>query len=115
MKRLLALLLTLGVFAVTAHAHNGMQHIMGTVTSISDADITVKGADGKAQTVAVSSETRYFQAHSAVALKNIKVGDHVVIHAAKKGDHFIAAEVRVATMRMKSSAGNMNGMKMDNK
>ena len=48
-----------------------------------------------------------------VALTDIKAGDHVVIHATKKGDHFIAAEVRAGMM--KNTADKMDNMKMDNK
>jgi hypothetical protein len=45
---------------------------------------------------------------AAIALKDIKVGDHVVIHASKKNDKLIAATVQVGM-------GKMAGMKMDGK
>jgi hypothetical protein len=43
---------------------------------------------------------------AVIALKDIKVGDHVVIHATKKNDKLIAAMVQVGM-------GKMAGMKMD--
>jgi Cu/Ag efflux protein CusF len=113
MKRVLVLLLTLGVVVGIAYAHNGMQHVMGTVTALTETTITVKTTDGKTQTVAVTSDTKYSKAEAAVTLKDIKVGDHVVIHATKKGDQLTAAEVKVGAMKMKGMSGEMGGMKMN--
>lgn len=104
MKRVLLLLLTLGVFAGAAYAHNGMQHVMGTVTAITNTSITVKTTDGKAQSVAVTGDTKYSKADATVTLKEIKVGDHIVIHTTRKGDQLTAAEVKVATMKMDSKS-----------
>ncbi|HEY4048909.1 MAG TPA: hypothetical protein VGM27_18765 [Acidobacteriaceae bacterium] len=59
MKRLLAMLLTLGLMASVAYAHNGMEHVMGTIAGVSEASITVTTADGKSQTVALTSDTKY--------------------------------------------------------
>jgi ribosomal protein L18E len=36
-------------------------------------------------------------------VKEIKVGDHVVIHATKTGDHLTAAEVKIGATRMKGT------------
>jgi hypothetical protein len=44
----------------------------------------------------------------ASALKGIKLGDHVLIHASKKNGKLIAATVQVGM-------GKMEGMKMDGK
>jgi hypothetical protein len=115
MKRVLVLLLTIGVFVGVAYAHNGMQHVMGTVTSISASNVTVKATDGSTQVVLLSSNTKYLKGTQVVAAKDIKVGDHVVIHATKKGDQLTAVEVKVGTMmKMTGMQGDMGGMKMDN-
>ncbi len=42
MKRLLLLILTFGRFAGAAYAHNGMIHVMGTVTAITANSISVR-------------------------------------------------------------------------
>lgn len=110
MKRLLSLVLTLGLFAGIAHAHNGMHHIMGTVTTVTDTQITLKGTDGKIQKVAVAAATKYIKGTTAIALKDIKVGDHVVIHASEKDEKLTAVEVKVGAMAMSK---DMSGMKMD--
>lgn len=110
MKRLLLLILTFGLFAGAAYAHNGMIHVMGTVTAMTDTSISVKAMDGKVQTVAVSADTKYLKSDAAVSLKEIKVGDHIVIHAAKKNGQLTAAEVKVGAM--KGMHGDMSGMDM---
>jgi hypothetical protein len=107
MKRLLLLILSFGLFAGAAYAHNGMVHVMGTVTAMTDTSISVKAMDGKVQTVALTTGTKYLRGETSVTLKDIKIGDHIVIHATGKPDHLVAAEVKLGTMK------NMSGMKMD--
>ena len=108
MKRLLALVLTLGLLASAAYAHNGMIHVMGTVSAVTDTSITVTMTDGKSQAVALNGDTKYAKMDTAIALKDIKVGDHVVIHATKKGNQLVAATVKIGMGDMKG----MGGMKM---
>lgn len=109
MKRLVSLVLTLGLFAGIAYAHNGMHHVMGTVTTLSETQITVKSTDGKIQKVAIAAATKYIKGTTAIALKDIKVGDHVVIHASEKDEKLTAVEVKVGAMAI---SGDMSGMKM---
>ena len=113
MKRLLLMILALGFFTSAALAHNGMEHVMGTVTAVSATSITVKTADGKDHTVVLNATTKYSKGTTTVQVKDLKVGDHVVVHAAKKGDALVAAEVKVGMMPMKGMSGDMGGMKMD--
>jgi len=108
MKKVLVTLFTLALMVSSAYAHNGMEHIMGTVASITDSSITVTTTDGKTQTVTATADTKYSKMDAAIALKDIKVGDHVVIHATKKDNKMIAATVQVGTAKMA-------GMKMDGK
>src|SRR5882672_10016515 len=84
MKKLLATLFALVLMVSSAYAHNGMEHLMGTVASVTDSSITVTTTGGKTQTVATTAGTKYSKIDSVIALKDIKVGDHVVIHATKK-------------------------------
>lgn len=114
MKSLFAVLLTLGLMASFAYAHNGMEHVMGTVTAMSDTSITVKTTDGKSQAVVLTSHTKYAKMDAAITLKDIKVGDHIVIHATKKGNELTAVEVKIGMSNMKGMQGNMEGMKMNN-
>jgi len=108
MKKVLATLFLLVLVVSSAYAHNGMEHVMGTVASITDNSITVTMTDGKSQTVTTTADTKYTKMDAAIALKDIKVGDHVVIHATKKDGKLIAGMVQVGM-------GKMAGMKMDSK
>ena len=99
MKRLLLLILTLGIFSGAVYAHNGMVHVMGTVTAINETSISVKAVDGKVRAVALTSGTKYLRRETAVTLKDIKVGDDIVIHATGKPDHLAAFEVKVGVMK----------------
>ena len=109
MKRFFVLVVTLGVLTGVAFAHNGMQHVMGTVTAITQTNITVKTTDGKTQKVVLTSDTKYAKGMEKITFSDIKVGDHVVIHAIKKGDQLMAYEVKVGMMH-----GAMGETKMGN-
>ena len=110
MKRLLLLILSFGLFAGAAYAHNGMEHVMGTVTAMTESSISVKTMKGTVQTVALSGDTKFLKGDAAITLKDIKVGDHIVIHAAKKEGKLVAAEIKVGAMKGKHS--DMPGMDM---
>jgi hypothetical protein len=106
MKKLLATFVALVLMVSSAYAHNGMEHVMGTVASFTDNSITVTTTDGKTQTVATTADTKYSEMDTVIALKDLKVGDYVVIHATKKDGKLLAATVQVGM-------GKMAGMKMD--
>src|SRR5260370_6972108 len=78
MKRLFALVLTLGLMAGVAYAHNGMEHVMGTVAPITDTSITVTTTDGKTQTQ-TTAHTTYANIDPAIPLKAINVADHLLL------------------------------------
>lgn len=73
-----------------------------------DNSITVTTTDGTTPTVTTTADTKYNKMDTVVSLKDIKVGDHVVIHAAKKDNKPVAATVKMGM-------GNMSDMKMDGK
>lgn len=110
MKRLLLLILTFSLFAGAAYAHNGMQHVMGIVTAMTESSVSVKTMHGTVQTVALTSDTKFLKGDAAITMQDIKVGDHIVIHAAKKEGKLVAAEVKVGAM--KGMHSDMPGMDM---
>jgi hypothetical protein len=77
-KRLicLAVLLTALLFA-----HNGMEHVMGTVTAVSDSSVTVETVAHKSVTVLLDPSTKFIHNNAQSMPKDLKVGDRVVIHA----------------------------------
>jgi Cu/Ag efflux protein CusF len=110
MRRLLTLALALGLMVSMAYAHGGMEHVMGTIASISATSITVTTTEGKSQTVLLTAETKYAKNNTAITVKDIKAGDSVVIHATRKNNELTAATVKVGVRHMQ---GDMGSMKMD--
>lgn len=104
MKRLLIALVAVLFTSTIAYAHNGMEHVMGTVTAITSTSIEVNTTTGKSQTVALAATTKYSKMEQIITVKDIQVGDHVVIHATRKGTTLTAATVEVGTAKPHASA-----------
>ena|SRR5437899_2823598 len=85
MKRTVAVFALALAFSAIAFAHGNEKHMMGTVTSISENSITVEITSKKTVTVTVSAATKFQKSGSQAALKDLKVGDKVVIHATGPG------------------------------
>jgi hypothetical protein len=105
MKILLTLALTLILMTGFVYAHGGMEHVMGTIASISATSITVATTDGKSQTVLLTADTKYAKNDTAIPVSEIKVGDSVVIHATRKANELTAATVKVGASR-RQAMGN---------
>lgn len=108
-----ALLLALSVMAL---AHGNEKHLMGKVTSISDNSITMETMDKKSVTVDVTDKTKFEKSGGAATLKDVKVGDKVVVHADAVGGKLTASEVRFGAKKAQHSMEGMKGMEgMDHK
>ena len=92
---LISALLCALLLSVLTFAHGGMEHIMGTVTAISDHSLSVKTNNGAVTAVEVDSETRFTKGDAAATVKDVQVGSRVVIHAHKHDNSLRAAEVRI--------------------
>ena len=82
-------LVTLGTLA-----HGTDKHVLGTVTKISDSEITVQAQDDSLQVVKIAPDTSFVKSGASASIKDLKVGDRVVIHAKPVGSDLIAHEVR---------------------
>lgn len=105
MKRTIAVVSFVLAFAALALAHGNEKHVMGTITNISGNTITVQTTSKQSVSVGVSDQTKIEKSGSAAALTDLKIGDKVVIHAAKKGDKLIATKISFGVMK-----GSMAGM-----
>ena len=90
------LVLAILALTATAFAHGDMEHVLGTVTAITDHSVTVKTPKGEVMEVEVDKTTKVVQSERSISLSDIHVGDRVVIHARKHDDKLMAAEVRLA-------------------
>jgi hypothetical protein len=95
----LSLLSAVSIISSMALAHGGLEHVMGVVQKISQTSVTVSTTDGKSREVVFDAKTTYAKNGHAVLETDIKVGDRVVIHAAKSGDKFIARTVEAGTAK----------------
>ncbi len=78
-----------------AFGHGDLAHIYGVVTAIDDHSISVKTADGSIKVVAFDGETHFLKAGAPATVKDLAIGNRVVIHAHKNGDKFHAAEIKI--------------------
>ena len=113
MKHAVAIAILLLNFSLIAVAHGNQKHVMGTVTSISDSSITVETTAKKSVTVEIVGETKFEKSSASATLRDLKVGDRVVIHAHASGERLIASEVQFGATKSKQSMEGMKGM--DNK
>jgi ABC-type molybdate transport system substrate-binding protein len=93
-KNLFSVAILLIVFASVAFAHGSYTHVMGTVTKITETEVTVETTDKQVTVVKVASTTSFLKGGAAASLKDLKVGDRVVIHAKPIGTDLVAHEVR---------------------
>ncbi len=110
MKRTIAVVVLLLTLSLMALAHGNEKHVMGTVTHISDNSITVETNAQKSVTVDVSDTTKFENSGAAANLKDLKVGDKVVIHADGSSGKLVAHEVHFGAMKGKQSMKGMEGM-----
>ena len=110
MKRTIAGVTLLFALSLMAVAHGKEKHVMGAITSISDSSITVETTAKKSVTVDLNDKTKFENSGSPATLKDLKVGDKVVVHADVSGDKLVADEVHFGTMKHKKSMEGMGGM-----
>ena len=94
MKRVILMLAMVGLVAGALFAHGNEQHVMGTVTAMTEDSITVQTKAKDPVTIYTMPDTKYEKSGATASLKDLKVGDRVVIHAAKMNDKLMATEVR---------------------
>lgn len=78
-----------------AFAHGGMEHVLGTVTAITDHSLSVKTREGEVKTIEFDGETKFTKGDAAASVKDVQVGSRVAIHAHKNDNALHAAEVRI--------------------
>ncbi|MGH9503048.1 MAG: DUF5666 domain-containing protein [Terriglobales bacterium] len=83
------------LLATMALAHGGMEHVLGTVTAVTNHSLSVKTRDGALQTVEFDGETKFVKGEAAATVKDVRVGSRVVIHAHKNANSLHAAEVNI--------------------
>jgi hypothetical protein len=89
-------ILSLALLPTIATAHGGEEHVIGTVTKISDTSVTVKTTAGKIVEVGFDTKmTTYARAKQPIQKTDIKVGDRIVIHAMEVNEKLVAHTVEI--------------------
>ena len=78
--------LALCLGSATAFAHNGVEHVMGTITAITANSITVDTPKHTSATILVDATTKYNHNGAEASMKHLKVGDRVVIDAKENAE-----------------------------
>src|SRR5713226_7663023 len=91
--------LTLILGAAIVYAHNGVEHIMGTVTALTDSSITVDTLKHTSITVLIDPTTKFSKNDAQASRKDVKVGDRVAIEAKENGaKKLVGVTVKVGSM-----------------
>jgi len=77
-------------------AHGDQQHVMGTVTKVDAASISVKTTTGEEKVVMILSTTKFVKGTAPATAHDLRVGDRVVIHAKPEGNMLDATEVKIS-------------------
>ena len=94
-RTLLAVMAAFVLAGGVAFAHGDAEHVRGTVTNVSDTAITVQVSATKARTITINAKTMVMKGASHLSLKDVKVGDRVILDVDKKTS--VASEVKLAT------------------
>src|SRR5580698_7150266 len=91
-------ILSVVLLPAVAAAHNGEQHVIGTVAKISDTSITVKTTAGKLVEVIFDAKTTYTRAKQQIHKTDIKAGDRIVIHAVEVKEKLTAHTIEIGAV-----------------
>ena len=106
MKPIALALIALFSFSGLAVAHEGFEHVRGTVTQISDKAITIQTPEKQTKTILLVADTTFQNGTAAATLRDVKVGDRVVVDVVMKGKDMTAKAVTFrAAPTMKSTSG----------
>jgi uncharacterized protein YkvS len=85
--RTLIAMTALMIGSAIAFAHNGIEHVMGTVTAVTETSITVDTTvKHTSVTVMVDPSTTFTNKDAKASFKDLKVGERVVINAKEGAD-----------------------------
>lgn len=95
MKRMLVVLCLMFGLVSVLQAHEGMHHILGKVAAVADNSISVEtaGKESKVVTVSITPQTKFEKDGNPASLKDLKVGERVVVHAKENKEKKFEAAV----------------------
>ena len=80
-------------------AHDGDQHVLGTITAIDATHVEVKTSKGQSVNVRINKKTLYKDQRNPKDADVPEVGDRVVIKATKNGKVLVATEIHFSAAK----------------
>lgn len=80
-------------------AHDGDQHVLGTIMAIDATHVEVKTSKGQSVNVRVNKKTLYKDQRNPKDVNMPEVGDRVVIKATKDGKVLVATEIHFSAAK----------------
>lgn len=99
-RRVTIVMLVFACASLIAYAHEGMIHVMGTVTALTENSVTVVTSENKSIVVVLVETTTYEKGTQPAVRKDLKIGDRVVIHAVKVKDALNAQNIRFSESKV---------------
>ena len=93
MAKRIACMISALALAGAMFAHEGAEHVTGTVKSIAPGSLTVETTKHETLTIMLSPKTEVMKSKAKGDIKDLKVGDRVVVHAAHGKSRLEAQEV----------------------
>jgi uncharacterized protein related to proFAR isomerase len=106
MKKPSLVIASILLVASLAFAHGNEQHIIGTVSKMTESIIAVTTTDGKSVEVVLTPQTTFTKQDKTISAEEIKEGDRVVIHAKKNGEKLEATSVRIGSANSADAKGS---------
>jgi hypothetical protein len=88
-------IMVIALIPAIASAHGGEEHVVGTITKVSDSAVTVKTTAGKTEHVGLDAKTICTRGDQSIQKTDIHVGDRVVIHAEEVNEKLVAHTVEI--------------------
>lgn len=108
MKSKAAVMIIIMAFALSAFAHGGAEHVMGTVVKTSSDTIEVKTTTGETKQVMFDDKTSFTKAGAKAQASDLEAGDRVVIDVHDMDGMLHASEVKIGTAKAKDTAKKDN-------
>jgi hypothetical protein len=91
-QRILTCMFLMFALVAVLAAHGDAIHVTGTVKTIAPGSVTVETAKHEIVTVVLTAKTEVMKSAAKADIKDLKVGDRVVIHAMKNKEGQLEAE-----------------------
>jgi len=73
-----------------ALAHGGAEHVMGTISAVTETSIVVETKSGKV-TASIDAKTAVLRGDKAITSKDLKIGERVAVHAKEGANEALTA------------------------